>query len=234
MYRRIMLKLSGEALGNDGWLFNHQHINRVAGVLCQVAQRGIQLGVVIGGGNLWRGRQADASGMDMATADTMGMLGTIMNCLCMKDAVTRGGAKAQVMSALDMPKICDVFRADKADRALNEGDIVFFGGGLGNPCFTTDSAVALRAIELKADAILLAKNIDGVYSDDPRLNPRAELLRDLTYAQAQARCLKVMDLSAFALCADHRVPLVRVFGLSQPENILKVLDGETIGTVLHP
>ncbi|NLB38376.1 MAG: UMP kinase [Clostridiales bacterium] len=234
MYKRVMLKLSGEALGKQGWLYDFDKIDQVAGVLCRIVDRGIELGVVIGGGNLWRGRQGGASDMNIETADQMGMLGTVMNCLCMKDAVRRAGGSAIVMSALDMPRVCETYRGELALRHMKEGAVVLFGGGLGNPCFTTDSAVALRAVEVQADALLLAKNVDGVYSDDPRVNPKAELLRNLTYAEALERNLRVMDLSAFSICQEQKVPALRVFGLDDPENILKVLDGDDMGTTLRP
>lgn len=231
-YKRILLKLSGEALGKDGWLFDFDKIGQVAGVLCEVARSGIQLGVVIGGGNLWRGRQA--SGMNAVAADQMGMLGTIMNCLCMQDALRRQGARARLMSAIDMPRVAEPYRADLAVEYLSAGDIVLFGGGLGNPFFTTDSAVALRACEVGADALLLAKNIDGVYTADPRSDPAATLLKDLSYDEAIERQLGVMDLSALLLCRDQGLPFIRVFGLDEPGNILKVLQGDDMGTLLHP
>jgi uridylate kinase len=231
-YKRILLKLSGEALGQDGWLFDHAMIDNVAGVLAKVASSGIQLGVVIGGGNLWRGRQG--KGMDAVTADQMGMLGTILNCLYMKDALNRQGQSAHLLSAIDMPRIAESYRSDLAIEYMVQGHIVLFGGGLGNPFFTTDSAVALRACEVKADAILLAKNIDGVYTDDPRSNPNAQLIKDITYDEAITRRLGVMDMAALVLCRDHEVPFVRVFGLSEPGNIFKVLAGDPMGTLLHP
>lgn len=231
-YKRILLKLSGEALGRDGWLFDHAMIDKVAGVLAKVASSGIQLGVVIGGGNLWRGRQG--KGMDAVTADQMGMLGTIVNCLYMKDALARQGHCAHLLSAIDMPRIAESYRSDLAIEYMAQGHIVLFGGGLGNPFFTTDSAVALRACEVRADAILLAKNIDGVYTDDPRNNPNAQLIKDITYDEAITRQLGVMDLAALLLCRDHGVPFIRVFGLSEPENIFKVLAGDPMGTLLHP
>lgn len=234
MSKRIMLKLSGEALGNGGWLFDHDMIDRVAQVLCQVASEGFELAVVIGGGNIWRGRTNTASGMDAVTADQMGMLATVLNCLCMKDAVVRRGAKARVMSAIDMPRVCDTFRADTARKALSEGEIVFFAGGLGSPFFTTDTAVVLRSVEIGAHMLLLAKSIDGVYTADPNVDPAAELIKDITYQEAMQRGLKVMDMSAFAMCADQKLPSVRVFALSEPDNILKVLRGDSMGTVLHP
>lgn len=233
-YQRVMLKLSGEALGTDGWLFNHDMIDEVAKQLCKVSASGIQLAVVIGGGNIWRGRKGKASGMDAVTADQMGMLATVLNCLCMKDAIIRCGGQAIVMSAIDQPRICDTFRADQAIDHLKAGRIVLFAGGLGNPFFTTDTAVVLRALEVKADALLIAKNIDGVYTDDPKQNPNAQLIQDISYLDAIKQNLKVMDLSAFTMCADHQLPCVRVFALSEPGNIFKVLQGDLMGTVLHP
>lgn len=233
-YKRIMLKLSGEALGKEGWLFDHEKIAEVAQVLKRVQDAKVQLGVVIGGGNLWRGRQGGAQGMDAPTADQMGMLGTVMNCLCMKDALTRLGCKVSLMSAIEMPRVAETFRADRARQLLEEGHILLFAGGLGNPFFTTDSAVALRALEVQAEAILLAKNVDGVYSADPRKDKDAKLIKELSYDEAINRQLGVMDLSALLLVRDQRLPFLRVFGLDKAENILKVLLGDPMGSLLHP
>ncbi len=230
--KRVIIKLSGEALGENGRLFDAAMIDRVAAVLAKVAENGIELGVVIGAGNIWRGRQG--RDMDAVTADQMGMLGTVINCLYMRDAVERAGAKAEVMSAIEMPRVCEIFNARRAAALMQAGRIVFFAGGSGNPFFTTDTAVVLRAVEVCADAILLAKNIDGVYDADPRTHPDAKLIRDITYSKAEEMHLRVMDTAAFALCADNHVPLVRVFGLAQPESILAVLNGDPMGTVLHP
>ena len=233
-YRRIMLKLSGEALGLDGWLFDYEKIRQVAGVLCDITHRGIEAGVVIGGGNIWRGRQGGAAGMDVVTADQMGMLGTVLNCLIMKDAVIQAGGKACVMSAIHMPQVCDIYRADKAIQRLSEGAVVFFGGGLGNPFFTTDSAVALRACELRAEALLLAKNIDGVYTADPRVHPEAKLIKELSYDEAIERRLGVMDMAALQLCRDQAIPVLRVFVLNEDENILRVLACYEMGSFHNP
>lgn len=233
-YSRIMLKLSGEALGKDGWLFDYDMIARVAQTLHQVAQSGVELGVVIGGGNLWRGRQGGAQGMDAVTADQMGMLGTVMNCLIMKDALQRQGSKVSLMSAIDMPRLAAPYRAEDAIALMEQGYILLFAGGLGNPFFTTDSAVALRACELRAEALLLAKNIDGVYTADPRVHPEAKLIKELSYDEAIERRLGVMDMAALQLCRDQAIPVLRVFGLSEPENILKVLAGDDMGSLLHP
>ena len=231
-YKRIILKLSGEALGENGRLFDQELITRVGQILAEIARKGIGLGVVIGAGNIWRGRQSQD--MDAVTADHMGMLGTVINCLCMRDAVERAGAKAVVFSAIDMPRVCEPYNVQSARQAMEDGKVVFFAGGSGNPFFTTDTAVVLRAVEMKADALLLAKNIDGVYDDDPRKNPDAKLIPDLTYAEALERRLKVMDTAAFAMLTEQAIPTVRVFGLAQPEDILKVLEGDSCGTVLHP
>lgn len=231
-YKRVLLKLSGEMLGENGRLFDHEMIDRVAKTLCQVTEMGVELGVVIGAGNIWRGRQGGE--MDRVTADQMGMLGTVINCLCMRDAVQRAGGKAVVMSAIETPRVCEVYNTQNALRHMKKGHVTLFAGGSGNPFFSTDTAVVLRAVEVGADAILLAKNIDGVYDDDPRKNPAAKLLPSITYEKAQEMRLKVMDSAAFALCAENKVPIVRVFGLFEPESILEVLAGDEMGTVLYP
>ena len=225
-YKRVILKLSGEALGENGRLFDQELITRVGKILAEIAGRGIELGVVIGAGNIWRGRQSQE--MDAVTADHMGMLGTVINCLCMRDAVA-------LPSPISQDKTCgQCHNVQSAREAMEEGKVVFFAGGSGNPFFTTDTAVVLRAAEMRADALLLAKNIDGVYDDDPRKNPAAKLIPDISYAEALDRRLKVMDTAAFAMLTEQAIPAVRVFGLAQPEDILRVLDGDTCGTVLHP
>ena len=231
-YNRVILKLSGEALGENGRLFDQERIARVGRLLAGIQQKGIQLGVVIGAGNIWRGRQSQE--MDAVTADHMGMLGTVINCLCMRDAVERAGGKAVVFSAIDMPRVCEPYNVQSAREAMDAGKVVLFAGGSGNPFFTTDTAVVMRAAEMKADALLLAKNIDGVYDDDPRKNPNAKLIRDISYGEALDRRLKVMDTAAFAMLSEQAIPAVRVFGLAEPEDIPRVLDGDDCGTVLHP
>ena len=231
-YKRVILKLSGEALGENGRLFDQDLISHVGRILADISRRGIELGVVIGAGNIWRGRQSQE--MDAVTADHMGMLGTGINALCRRDAAERAGAKAVVFSAIDMPRVCEPYNVQSARQAMADGKVVFFAGGSGNPFFTTDTAVVLRAAEMKADALLLAKNIDGVYDDDPRKNPAAKLIPDLSYQEALERRLKVMDTAAFAMLTEQAIPTVRVFGLAQPEDILRVLDGDNCGTVLHP
>ena len=230
-YKRVLLKLSGEMLGENGRLFDHSIIDHVAKVLVEIAEK-TQLGVVIGAGNIWRGRSGGQ--MDRVTADQMGMLGTVINCLAMRDAVQRAGGKAVVMSAIEMPRVCEVFNAEKARAYMEQGYVTLFAGGSGNPFFSTDTAVALRAVEMQVDAILMAKNIDGVYTADPLKDPSATLIKDITYTEALQRGLKVMDAAAFALCAENRVPMLRVFGLDDPDNLIRVLEGSDIGTFVHP
>ncbi len=234
MYKRILLKLSGEALGLDGKLFDHAMVDRVAKVIKDVHDTGVELGIVIGGGNIWRGRQGPSANMDAVIADQMGMTATLLNCLCMQDALLRQGIKAVVQSAVFMDRFCESYSTRKAVEYLEDGTVVLFAFGSGNPFFSTDTAVALRAVEVKADAIFMAKNIDGVYDDDPRTNPKAKLISDISYAKCMEMDLKVMDQAAFALCKDNNLPEIRVFGLSQPENILKALKGELPGTIVHP
>ena len=230
--KRVIVKLSGEALGENGRLFDAELIDRVAQVLVQVVQEGFELGIVIGAGNIWRGRQG--RNMDAVTADHMGMLGTVINCLYMRDAIERAGGQAEVMSGIDIPRICLEYNARQAIRLMQQGTIMLFAGGSGNPFFTTDTAVVLRAIETKSDAILMAKNIDGVYDSDPRQNPDARLIKRISYQKAEEMQLRVIDTAAFAMCKDNAFPLMRVFGLAKPESILDVLHGSDCGTVLYP
>ncbi len=233
-YKRVLLKLSGEALKSDSELFDFDKVRRVASVIAQMHEMGTEIGIVIGAGNIWRGRQGPAAHMDAVTADQMGMLGTVINCLCVADALRQAGVDAVVQSAVDMNRFAEPFNAMQARRHLAAGRVVLFAAGSGNPFFSTDTAVALRAIEMQVDAILMAKNIDGVYTADPHKDPTAVLIKDITYADALAKGLKVMDASAFALCAENHVPMVRVFGLDVPENLLYVLQGNDMGTFVHP
>lgn len=231
-YERVMLKLSGEMLGKDGILFDHAMIDRVAGTLTQAAARGLAVGVVIGAGNIWRGRQG--TGMDAVTADHMGMLGTVINCLYMRDAIERAGGRVKLYSAFGIEHIAESYCPHKAVSDMAPGSIVLFAGGTGNPFFSTDTGVVLRAVEMKADVLLMAKNIDGVYDSDPKTNPHAVLIRRISYEEAIRRNLRVMDQSAFCICRDQHLSEVRVFKLDEPENILKVLDGDDMGTTLTP
>ena len=234
VYKRILLKLSGEALKSGSDLFDFDKVHQVAAIVRQMHDMGVEVGIVIGAGNIWRGRQGPAAHMDAVTADQMGMLGTMINCLCVADALRKAGLDAVVQSAVDMNRFAEPFNAMAARRHLSDGRIVLFACGTGNPFFSTDSGVALRAIEMQVDAVLMAKNIDGVYTADPMKDPTATLIKDITYADALARGLKVMDASAFALCAENQVPMVRVFGLDDPQNLIRVLEGSDIGTFVHP
>ena len=233
-YQRVLLKLSGEALKSGSDIFDFDKVRQTAGIIRDMRALGVEIGVVIGAGNIWRGRQGPSAHMDAVSADQMGMLGTVINCICMADALRQAGVDAVVMSAVDMNRSCEPFNAMAARRYLSEGRVVLFAAGSGNPFFSTDNAVALRAIEMQVDVILMAKNIDGVYTADPRKDPTATLIKDITYQEALNRGLKVMDASAFALCAENKVPMVRVFGLDDPRNLVKVLEGDDMGTFVHP
>ena len=219
VYRRVLLKLSGEALKAEHDLFDFEKVNGVAKIIRRMHEMGVEIGIVIGAGNIWRGRQGPAA---------------VINCLCVADALRKEGLDAVVQSAVDMTRFAEPFNAMAARRHLQEGRVVLFACGTGNPFFSTDSGVALRAIEMEVDCVLMAKNIDGVYTADPNKDPAAKLIKDITYSEALARGLKVMDASAFALCAENKVPMVRVFGLDDPENLIRVLEGSDIGTFVHP
>lgn len=232
MTKRVMLKISGEALSEEDRIFSIERADALAKSLVKVQKAGFELAVLSGGGNVWRGRIGQ--GMDAVTADQMGMLATVLNCIFLKDALVRHNAKARVMSAIEIPRFCEVVRQDIAKEKLAEGEIILFAGGLGSPFFTTDTAVVLRAIEIGADTLLLAKSIDGVYTADPLEDSSAKLIKNISYEEAMAANLRVMDMSAFALCADKGLPQVRVFSMNDPDNILKVLSGDTMGTTLYP
>jgi len=233
MYRRILVKLSGEALmGEDSYGINRKVIEQIVGEIKQVAELGVQIGVVIGGGNIFRGIAPAASGMDRATADYMGMLATVMNALALKDAMSKAGLVARVQSALAMQQVAEPYVRGKAMQYLEEGKIVIFGAGTGNPFFTTDTAAALRGIEMGADVMLKATKVDGVYTDDPKKNPDAVRYQSLTFDEAIARNLKVMDATAFALCRDQQFDL-KVFSIFKQGALKRVVLGEDEGTLVH-
>ena len=234
-YKRIILKLSGEALKSEGGdLFDFVKVRDTADIIRRITEMGIQVGIVIGAGNIWRGRQGPSANMDAVIADQMGMLGTVINCLCMSDALRQAGVDCVVQSAVDMDRFCEPFNAVAARRHLAAGRVVLFAAGSGNPFFSTDTAVALRAVEIQADASMMAKNIDGGYTADPAKDPTATLIKDITYREALNRGLKGMDAAAFAICAEQKLPMVRVFGLDDPENLIRVLEGSDIGTFVQP
>ncbi len=239
MYKRIILKLSGETLAPESipadnsasLTFNAARVDRAAQAIVRLADLGVQTGIVMGGGNIWRGRFTDA--MNPVIADQMGMLATIINALAVQDAIVRLGRKATVFTAQEMTRFADLYRADRAVEKLEQGEIVLLSGGSGNPFFTTDTAAALRAAELKADAVFKGTTVDGVYDSDPRKNPDAKLIRDISYQEAIDRDLRVMDPSAFQLCKEQGIPEIRIFNMDDLENILRAAKGESIGTVVH-
>ena len=231
VYRRILLKLSGEALKSSRDIFDFDKVARVASVIRKMHDMGVEVGIVIGAGNIWRGRQGPAANMDAVTADQMGMLGTVINCICVADALRREGLDAVVQSAVDMNRFAEPFNAMAARRHLSEGRVVLFACGTGNPFFSTDTGAALRAIEIGADAILLAKNIDGVYSADPDKDDSAVKYDVISYDDVLSQHLMVMDSTATSLSMDNHMPII-VFALRNPENILRVVKGEEIGTIV--
>ena len=206
-------------------------VNSVCRAIKTCVDEGVQLGLVIGGGNFWRGVKDGADKMQRSHADAMGMLATVMNAIAVSDALEKHGVDARVLSAVEMNKFCEYFTRDTADRYLNEGMVVIFAAGTGNPYFSTDTGAVLRGVEIEADAILMAKNVDGIYSADPNLDPAAVKFDTLTYDEVLARHLKATDTTAMTLAMDNHMTLV-CFALKDPENIIRVVHGETIGTVV--
>ena len=231
-YRRILLKLSGEALmGNEDYGIDPAMIGRIAKEVIEAHDAGAEIGLVIGGGNIFRGAGLAAGGMDRVTGDQMGMLATVINALAMQDALEKLGAKVRVMSALKINDVCEDYIRRRAVRHLEKGRIAIFAAGTGNPFFTTDSGAALRAIEINADLLLKATKVDGVYDKDPNKHQDAVKYDKLSYDEVIARDLQVMDTAAFALCRDSDLPL-RIYDLSVPGNLMKILRGENIGTLV--
>jgi len=230
-YKRILLKLSGEALSHGkGDILDFDFIAKIGNVLKKCVDAGVQIGIIVGAGNIWRGRQGGK--MNRVRADHMGMLATTINALALQDTFEGMGLKTKVMTAVNMQAFADTFTARDAIKSLENGEIVIFGGGTGSPYFSTDTAAALRAAEIEADAILMAKNIDGVYSGDPKICPDAVRYDEITYKEVLDRELKALDLSATTFCMENDIR-VYAFGLKDPENIYRVVIGEKIGTELH-
>jgi len=231
-YRRILLKLSGEALAGDvGYGIDPPVLRRIADELHELQDLGVQVAIVIGGGNIFRGLQAAAAGMDRATADYMGMLATVLNALALQDALEKAGLITRVCSAIEMPAVAEPYIRRRAIRHLEKGRVVIFAAGTGNPFFTTDTAAALRAVEIGAEVILKATKVDGVYSADPMLEPSAQHLPHLTYIEVLNRGLKVMDTTAITMCMDNQLPIV-VFNLAHRGNIRRIVMGEPIGSTV--
>ena len=239
MFKRSILKLSGETLAPEtspadksaSLTFCAARVDRAAEVIVRLADLGIQVGVVMGGGNIWRGRFT--AEMNPVLADQMGMLATIINALAVQDAILRLGRKATVFTPQEMTRFAEHYRADRAVEKMEAGHIVLLAGGSGNPFFTTDTAASLRAAEIGADAVFKGTTVDGVYDIDPRKNPDAKLIKDISYQEAIDKGLKVMDASSFQLCKEQRIPCIRVFNMDDLENIIRVTQGEDIGTVVH-
>ena len=232
-YKRILLKLSGEQLmGDEGFGINPKVLDRMALEIGQLVGIGVQVGLVIGGGNLFRGAALNAAGMDRVTGDHMGMLATVMNALAMRDALERTNISSNVMSAIPMSGVVEHYDRRRAIRYLKDGEVVIFAAGTGNPFFTTDSAACLRGIEINADVVLKATKVDGVYSADPMLDKNAELFPNLTYDQVLDKKLGVMDLTAICLCREHNMPL-RVFRMSKQGALLNLVVGGDEGTLIE-
>lgn len=227
-FKRIMLKISGEALSSSNCFgIDSTILNNISEKIKTAWEMGVEIGIVVGGGNFWRGRSS--KGMDRTTADHMGMLATVMNSLALQDALESRGVPTRVQTALDMPRIAEPYIRRRAVRHLEKKRVVIFACGTGNPYFSTDTAAVLRAAEIDADVILLAKNVDGVYDSDPKLNPNAKKYDTITFFEVLQRQLGVMDSTATSLCMDNNIPL-HVFSINEPENILKVLNGDKVGT----
>ena len=232
-YKRVLLKLSGEALaGESGTGLDFRIMSQVCRVIADCAREGVQIGIVVGGGNFWRGVKNGEGRMERTRADYMGMLATVMNCLALQDVLQQQGAEARVLTAMRIEHVGEPFSVDKAEEYLNSGKIVVFGGGVGSPFFTTDTGAVLRAALIGADAILLAKNIDGVYTADPKKDPSAVRFDALSYDEVLERRLAVMDSTATCLAMDNKIPVL-VFALKDPENIRKAVRGEKVGTLVQ-
>jgi uridylate kinase len=233
VYKRILLKLSGEALmGEDAYGINRMTIDRIVAEIAVTAAMGLEIAVVIGGGNIFRGVAPAAAGMDRATADYMGMLATVMNALALQDAMRRGGLNGRVQSALNIEQVVEPYIRGKAMRYLEEGKIVIFAAGTGNPFFTTDTAAALRGTEMGCDIVLKATKVDGVYSADPKIDPQARRYARLSFDDAINQNLKVMDATALTLCRDQKLP-INVFSIFKAGALKRVVMGEDEGTLVH-
>ena len=235
-YKRILLKVSGEALGEktaagDGFGLDFAKVNEVCAAIKECVNIGVQVGLVIGGGNFWRGVKNGSGKMQRSHADAMGMLATVMNAIAVADALEQHGLHARVLTAVEMHKFAEYFTRATANRYLNEGKVVIFAAGTGNPYFSTDTGAVLRGVEIEADAILMAKNIDGIYSADPHKDPAAVKFDILTYNEVLERGLKATDTTAMALAMDNNIPMV-CFGLAEENGILRVVRGEKIGTTV--
>ncbi|MEE1884338.1 UMP kinase [Pedobacter flavus] len=232
-YKRILLKLSGESLmGDKQYGIDNERVRQYAEDIRDVVAKGIEIAIVIGGGNIFRGLSAEKSGMDRAQADYMGMLATVINSMALQDALEKVGVKTRLMTAIKMEQICEPFIRRRAMRHLEKGRVVIFGAGTGNPYFTTDSAAALRAIEIKADAVMKGTRVDGIYTADPEKDASAVRFDEITFREVFAKNLNVMDMTAFTLCEENKLPII-VFDMNKQGNFMKLASGEKIGTLVR-
>ncbi len=231
VYKRVIIKLSGEALsGAKGVGIDAGMVDYVVDQIKRVTESGVQVGIIVGGGNFWRGRQAQT--MDRTAADHIGMLATVMNAIALQDALEAAGVPTRVQTALTITRVAEPYILRKALRHFEKGRVVIFACGTGNPYFSTDTGAALRAAEIHAEVLLLAKNVDGVYDSDPRKNPDAKKLDDITYLDVIQKGLQAMDTTAISLCMENRIPII-AFALHEKDSIVKAVNGEKIGTIIH-
>lgn len=231
-YKRILLKLSGEALmGNKNYGIDQDRLAQYSKEIKAVADKGVQIGVVIGGGNIFRGMQAAATGVDRVQGDYMGMLATVINGMALQSSLESLGLYTRLLSGIKIEQVCEPFIRRRAIRHLEKGRIVIFGAGTGNPYFTTDSAASLRAIEIEADAVLKGTRVDGIYTSDPEKDPTAKRFSNISFKEVYAKGLEIMDMTAFTLCKENDLPIV-VFDMNKPGNLLKIMEGEDVGTLV--
>lgn len=232
-YQRVMLKLSGEALmGDKDYGISLQVLNKIAEQIKEIRAYGVEIAIVVGGGNIFRGIAGEKSGIDRSTGDYIGMLATVLNALALQDTLEKIGVFTRVMSAIEMRDVAEPYIRRRAIRHLEKKRVVIFAGGTGNPFFTTDTAAALRAVEIKAEVLLKASKVDGIYSADPRIDPAAKKFKEIDYLDFLSKDLKVLDAAAISLCKENKIPIV-VFDISEPANIKKVILGEKIGTLVR-
>ena len=232
-YKRILLKISGEALmGKQKFGIDPKRLDQYTNEIKSAKESGVELAIVIGGGNIFRGIQAEQSGMDRVQGDYMGMLATVINAMALQSALERAGVYTRLMSGLKIDSVCEQFIRRRAIRHLEKGRLVIFGAGTGNPYFTTDSAASLRAIEIEADVVLKGTRVDGIYSEDPEKNPDAVRYSEISYTDVFKKGLNVMDMTAFTLCQENKLPII-VFDMNKQGNLGKIINGENIGTLVH-
>lgn len=231
-YKRILLKLSGEALmGNQNYGIDPEILMRYSAEIKAVTEKGVQVAIVIGGGNIYRGVEAAATGIDRVQGDYMGMLATVINAMALQSALEKTGMYTRLMSGIKIEQVCEPFIRRRAIRHLEKGRVVIFGAGTGNPYFTTDSAASLRAIEIEADAVFKGTRVDGIYSSDPEKDPSATRFSNISFKEVYQKGLKIMDMTAFTLCKENDLPII-VFDMNKPGNLLKIVEGEDIGTLV--